>query len=335
MVTISPTLRDTIERRSRRAWRRRSSGSSRKNHRISDITDDGLLYRVPDSPGYYGTEKVKVVRKEDGTVLVDPPTTGLIDLRKKDDLKRIKKHAGEIRGYLVVKDDAAIAVLGPHGGPVQIKGYEQAIEEFKDEHSRLITVESHANSVDNVFDKHVTMSQVTVIEVTDPVKDLGYDTKVIDCLTKADVVKLRDLKYHLGIIRAYKYTTKDAESPVHSPKIKYEVGKTYEVKDANTDPSSVCHAGINVADAEWCKGKARVFAFEFKLEDIAAVPTNTDGKFRLHRCLCVEEVDPQTFKPVEPKKPKKGLMEKIFGSKTAEDYLAKGLDDEEEDEDDA
>ncbi len=330
MVTISSTLRDTIERRSRRAWRRRASGSTRKNHRISGVTDDELQYRVPDSPDYYGKEKVRVVREDDGSIVVDPPTTGLIDLRTKKDIERIKKHAGEIRGYLVVKDDAAIATLGPYSGSIQIKDYEQAIKEIKDEHSRLITVEADADDEIGVFDKHVTLSQVTVTEVTDPVKDLGYDTKVIDCLTKADVVKLRDLKYHLGIIRAYKYTNKDAESPVHSPKIKYEVGKTFEVKDANTDPASVCHAGINVADAEWCKGKERVFAFEFKLEDIAAIPTNTDGKFRLHRCKCVEEIDPKTLKTL---KPKKGLMEKIFGSKTAEDYLAKDGDDEEEDED--
>lgn len=304
MVTISPKLRDIIERRSRRAWRRLASGSSRKNHRISDITDDALMYRVPDSPDYYGKEKVQVVRKDDGTVVVDPPTTGLIDILKRDDLKRINKHAGEIKAYITVKKNAAIATAGYQvGSQYQVKSHEQALELVKDKDDVIVVVKAHADDVNGVHLHHVTLDSLKVDKVIDSVKDLGYTVGLIDCRTKADVVKLRDLKKHLGKIRAYKYTTKNAESPVHAPKLKYKVGEKYEIKDANTNPGSNCHAGINVAHSEWCKGKPRVFAFEFKLEDIAAIPTNTDGKFRLHRCLCVEEIDPKTLKPIPQPEP--------------------------------
>jgi hypothetical protein len=201
MVTISPTLQDKIERRAKRAWRRRASGSPKRISRITNVTDDALTYRVPYTPDYYGKESVQVVLK-DGGIVVDPPSTGLFDL-----------------------------------------------------------------------------------------------------LTKADVVLLRT-KNHLGRVRAYKYTNKDAESPFQSPKLKYEPGKTYEIKDADTDPSSHCHKGVNVADVAWtmssCSGDQRVFAFEFEMKDIAAIPTSTDGKFRLHRCICVEELDPKTFEPLKP-----------------------------------
>jgi len=177
----------------------------------------------------------------------------------------------------------------------------------------------------DVGSDHIMAGNFTVTSELDPVKDLGFTKGLFDLQTKDDVISLRK-KRHLGRVRAYKYTSKDAESPVQVPKIKYEVGKDYEIKDADTDPGSNCHKGINVADAAWAKqsatGESRVFAFEFEMDDIAAIPTHTDGKFRVHRCLCVAELDPKTLKPfkkplesgakvVKPKK--KGFIDKLLG----------------------
>ena len=111
MVTIDAELRDKITRRSRRAWRYREKGKKKHFPRISDVTDNRLLYRPPTPSNYYGREKVEVVLKDDLTIVVDPPTTGLIDILTKDDIKRIKKHAGEIKAYIVVRDDSAIATV--------------------------------------------------------------------------------------------------------------------------------------------------------------------------------------------------------------------------------
>lgn len=68
MPTITPELRSKIERRAKRAWRRRRDGSSKGISRISDVADNELKYRLPYSPDYYGKEKIRVVRHDDGTI---------------------------------------------------------------------------------------------------------------------------------------------------------------------------------------------------------------------------------------------------------------------------
>jgi len=308
MVMISPELRDKIERRAKRAWKRKREGDkSYKPHRISNVTDDELEYRVPYTPDYYGKEKVRVVKKDDGTIVVDPPTTGLIDLKKKDDVERIKKHAGEIRGYVRVKPKSkALSVGQVVTSQYQVKSREQIADEVKGD-DRVFVVGSHANDVIEVKGAHILLNSLIVEDELDLEKDFGFTSGLLDCRSKTDVVRLRDGK-HRGRVRAYKYTTKDAESPVQHPKLKYEPGKSYEIKDADTDPASRCHKGINVADIEWAKrhvyNHGRIFAFEFDVEDIAAVPTDTDGKFRVHRCLCVEEIDPKTLSPIKAAKTK-------------------------------
>ena len=102
MVTISPALQDKIERRARRAFSRFDEGSSPRLHRISSLGKDRLNYRVPRS----GKKTVEVVR-QGREIVVDPPTTGLIDVLKREDFKRLKNntdkpHAGEITIYLLV-----------------------------------------------------------------------------------------------------------------------------------------------------------------------------------------------------------------------------------------
>ena len=72
-------------------------------------------------------------------------------------------------------------------------------------------------------------------------------------------------------------------------------GKVTTAESANTDTSEHCGAGINVATLDWCLREWqtgwRIIVVEFTAKDIAAIPTTTDGKFRLHRCKMVGEKD--------------------------------------------
>jgi len=97
-----------------------------------------------------------------------------------------------------------------------------------------------------------------------------------------------------GPIRAYKLVTSDGVGPYNGG-ITYRVGESCEVTDANTDPLEACGAGINLATLDWCLKEwqqgYRVLIAEFTAADIAAIPTATDGKFRVHRCRIVGEKD--------------------------------------------
>jgi len=97
-----------------------------------------------------------------------------------------------------------------------------------------------------------------------------------------------------GEIRAYKLVNSSFEGPFRGG-IAYEVGKFYDVPNADTNSSSECGAGINLATLDWCmrewiKGY-RILVAEFTAADIAAIPTATDGKFRVRRCKIVAEKD--------------------------------------------
>ena len=97
-----------------------------------------------------------------------------------------------------------------------------------------------------------------------------------------------------GPIRAYKLVNEDGEGHVNGG-LKYVIGQSVEVADANTDPTEHCAAGVNVATLDWCirewRAGYRILVVEFTAADIAAIPTATDGKFRLHRCTVVGEKD--------------------------------------------
>jgi hypothetical protein len=97
-----------------------------------------------------------------------------------------------------------------------------------------------------------------------------------------------------GKIRAYKLVNKQMEGPYNGG-IKYETGNEIVVDDADEDTTSQCAAGINVATLDWClrnwQEGYRVMIVEFTAKDIAAIPTATDGKFRLHRCKVIGERD--------------------------------------------
>ena len=97
-----------------------------------------------------------------------------------------------------------------------------------------------------------------------------------------------------GPIRAYKLVNEYGEGHVNGG-LKYVIGESVEVPDANTDPAEHCAAGVHVATLDWCmrewRAGYRILVVEFTASDIAAIPTATDGKFRLHRCAVVGEKD--------------------------------------------
>ena len=100
-----------------------------------------------------------------------------------------------------------------------------------------------------------------------------------------------------GPIRAYKLVNADSEG-IYNGGLKYKIGKTVEVSNANADPNTACAAGINLATLDWCLVEwapgHRILICEFEAKDIAAIPTATDGKFRVRRCKVVaeKEIDP-------------------------------------------
>jgi uncharacterized protein YjbI with pentapeptide repeats len=101
------------------------------------------------------------------------------------------------------------------------------------------------------------------------------------------------MKDQVGKIRAYKLVNEDGEGPFVGT-IKYEVKGDYEVTDANCSDDAQCGSGINLATLSWCISEwhpgRRILLAEFKASDIAALP-NGNGKFRVHRCRIVKEVD--------------------------------------------
>ena len=116
-----------------------------------------------------------------------------------------------------------------------------------------------------------------------------------------------------GKIRAYKLVNAEGVGPFNGG-ITYEVGKHYEVEDANTDPATDCGAGINVATLPWClknwKKGHRILIVEHEAKDIAAIPNYSDGKYRLHQCdvIAVKELD---YERIFPKaKPKQAALTK-------------------------
>jgi len=113
-----------------------------------------------------------------------------------------------------------------------------------------------------------------------------------------------------GAIRAYKLVTAEGDGPFNGG-ITYEVGRSYEVLDANTSETEACAAGLHVATLDWCMREwregYRIIVVEFEAKDIAAIPVATDGKFRLFRLRVVGEKDLSEIglidKPSDAKEP--------------------------------
>ncbi len=117
-------------------------------------------------------------------------------------------------------------------------------------------------------------------------------------VNKYRTTNLYMLADQVGKIRAYKLVKPNGEGPYNGG-IVYEVGKSYEVADANTDEDQHCAAGISLADLPWCiqewREGFRILLCEFTAKDIAAIPVASDGKFRVHRCKVVKEMDVSAY----------------------------------------
>jgi hypothetical protein len=109
-----------------------------------------------------------------------------------------------------------------------------------------------------------------------------------------------------GPIRAYKLVTASGYGPFNRG-LQYKIGHPVEVHDADPDVSVRCSRGIHVATLDWCMREwqpgYRILIVEFTATDIAAIPTATDGKFRLHRCRVVGEKNLEEIGLVEATKP--------------------------------
>ena len=101
-----------------------------------------------------------------------------------------------------------------------------------------------------------------------------------------------------GRIVLFKMVTASGKSPIQTATpLVYEVGKTVELAehDCNTNDDISCGSGINVATLPWIMKNwvtgSRVFTVSFAAHDIAAIPTDQEGKIRLFRCKVEQEVD--------------------------------------------
>lgn len=234
-------------------------------------------------------------------------TVGLIDCQTKADIDKLKKHIGEVRAYVLKKREKRALPLNKKHTLKTGERYAsraEVVDAVRPGDKVYVAEFSYSD-----IDKHHTdgvSATAKLVEVLDPVKDLGFIVgSMLDMIKNSDFKKLAK---HVGMVRGYKYVTEDLKSPTQTgnARITYKVGEEFEILNADTDPHNTCAAGINIATQEWCKGFAqppkRALAFEFHSKDIAAIPTD-GGKMRVFRCLCVEEVDIKTFAPLNPRPP--------------------------------
>ena len=117
-----------------------------------------------------------------------------------------------------------------------------------------------------------------------------------------------------GPIRLYKLVNERGEGPYNGGICYTDPAvDTFEVADASTDPNEQCGAGINVATLDWCMREWQsdylILVMEFTASDIAAIPTATDGKVRLHRCRRVGEKSLVSLGLIAGDNTELGLME--------------------------
>jgi len=97
-----------------------------------------------------------------------------------------------------------------------------------------------------------------------------------------------------GPIRAYKLVNSKGVGPFNGG-INYLDKDTFSAENANTDETEQCGAGINLATLDWCmkewKEGYHILIMEFTSDEIAVIPTATDGKFRVKSCRRVGEID--------------------------------------------
>ena len=98
------------------------------------------------------------------------------------------------------------------------------------------------------------------------------------------------------LFRAFKASQGDGRSPTYSegrPRLICKRGAILRVRDASTALWRKCAKGVNVATQAWVEISHQHYKHwlvEFKPSDIACIPHNSDGKFRLFRCKVVKMV---------------------------------------------
>jgi len=122
----------------------------------------------------------------------------------------------------------------------------------------------------------------------------GADLRGTKGINKHLCTSLRILLDQPGKIRAYKLVKEDGLAPFNGG-ITYKLKGKYSVPSASTDEEKQCAEGINLATLDWCMREwqegYRILVAEFMAKDIAAIPTATDGKFRVFQCTIVAEKD--------------------------------------------
>ena len=133
----------------------------------------------------------------------------------------------------------------------------------------------------------------------------GANLYGVDGMNKHICTPLLMLLDQPGKIRAYKLVNENFEGPYYGG-IKYTKSKKAVVcdGDANCDERADCGAGISLATLDWCmkewKPGYHILVAEFKASDIAAIPTATDGKFRVKTCVIVGMKDLEEIGLVAP-----------------------------------
>lgn len=112
-----------------------------------------------------------------------------------------------------------------------------------------------------------------------------------------------------GKLRAFKVSTRAGGSPSSNgiPVLNCHVDARLSVPNASSNWLDTCAAGVNVATYDWCRKEYGsrlknngyvLWEVEFVSVDVACVPKQFDGKFRLNFCKVIRKI---TRKP-------KGLM---------------------------
>ena len=147
-------------------------------------------------------------------------------------------------------------------------------------------------SVAQTSGAHTSVAQTSVAQTSGAHTSVAQASDGVKGLNKFAVCQLLFLLDQPGKIRAYKLVKADGLAPFNGG-ITYEVGKLYEVADADTNEETECAKGINLATLDWCikemRDGYRILIAEFEAKDIAAIPTASDGKFRVFRCSIVGE----------------------------------------------
>ena len=117
----------------------------------------------------------------------------------------------------------------------------------------------------------------------------------LSCAKYKEPIFLQDL-YSLKLqpktikLRFWKYM-ENGRSPYQNAE--YEVGKTYNCVDYDSDENNSCGEGLNVATLTWClKDSSEADEFlevEFFARDIIAIPFANDGKFRVKKLKVIKK----------------------------------------------